>query len=524
MNNIFKTIILTVIISMFIPIYTYAIEIDPDNEMYNNFIHPFNDDSYIENSNGTYTWIGINRCRSWYDGTIFEAINYTGSKYICGIVGQNDNNIFFVNTGVYNFPSTGYPYGSHTLIILGALRSPGNYLVVHSPNYRSNTTIENTFSIPIFMNIQDAYEYYVNGDSSKMLNSPENMPGYIEGGIGHIRNTKYSLDNTNILHNPSQFREYIEWDPVSSNTGYEYKDGDIVEFYIKDRSYKTQVNTVGILEFQDQVSKQLAKWVYPKGDARNMIASGSATKSSMHGQMSFIDFATATLGVKSLNSLSAYKNSGYVDNDVKNYVDLVTGGSGTYSWWEKGYDFFYGNKMNINLAYDIYALVRSGNNTGEWYRIDFHDTPVPNRSERTTGGITVSPVTPVTPFNPDSTGDWFNAPDFVETPDKDEDGNDIKNSVSIYYHNDEGDTYITNNNTYYYDNRTWIENNYTDETIGDVNEGLEWTKLFARFFGIFLTLFGAFLPPWAVALVTAASPIVLGLVIFRVIKGVIPFV
>lgn len=430
---------------------------------------------------------------------------YSSTFYFDGNSGSiSSGNIGFSGTGDIRYYS-----------IVGATRSFKDVLSLYSD-----------IGCPVFYSFSadtdysDALNYLRTGEIRNSLN--EMIPQSIN--IGHIKNTSYKLDNTSILQSPSNFREYISWDTVKSSSGYEYNSTDNVKFFIKDRSYKTKINNVGIGEVADQVITQLQKWVYPKGSAQNMLASGEAVKTSSYGNMVYVGDQLATLGNYSFNSLSKMQNLS--DSDLQNYLSEVTGGTGNYSWMQKVSNWVSGNSINVNVAYDIYCYIQSGSKNGDWYRINFHDTPVPQRGDRVNGGITVSPVKPQNPFTPDESGDWFNAPEFDDDNDNinDDENNEEDNGLSVYYHTDDGDTYITNNYTYNYDNRSWVENHFDNNTIEEVNEGFEWIKLFGGIFSIFLILFGAFLPGWAVAVVTISIPVIIGLILFKVIKGVVPFV
>lgn len=423
---------------------------------------------------------------------------------------------------------TGYKYYYYSRINGDNENATSAYQVNLSVVYLNNSNMVNIkyTNIPIFDDEGKMSNYLIYGiyDPEDIKNSDylESLPENIS--IGHIAKTSYKLDNTSILQSPSNFREYVSWDNMKSSSGYEYSDNDKVKFFIKDRSYKTKVNNIGPGEVLDQVVNQLQKWVYPKGSAQNMLASGEAIKTSSYGNMVYVGEQLATLGNFSFNSLSKMQNLS--DSDMQNYLSQLTGGTGTYSWMTKVSNFVSGNSINVNVAYDIYCYIQSGSKNGNWYRINFHDTPVPQRGDRVYGGITASPVMPRSPFIPDETGDWFNAPEFDDKDDNEQldENNKDDNGLSVYYYTDDGDTYITNNYTYNYDNRSWVENHFDNNTIDEVNEGFEWIKLFGGIFSIFLTLFGAFLPGWAVAVVTISIPIIIGLILFKVIKGVVPFV
>lgn len=559
-------IISSFILIIFTPIVVYANDIDKSD-----FIALFDYDKFIVDSNnnikngyrinvqesnipciqtgtngGSYYYdrvcdISINSTRCFY---LLEDTNYYWGKGI--YLGSNLNRyylkyIYFSGNNTYTsgFNAVGITNWSGNLINAIPLNSLSNMNLVQGISFpfvnSQGNSVSNPYvipywnmediNIPVFSSDDDAKLFYETGDISLIKNTIDNgWLGLSNINIGHIKNTSYKLDNTSILQSPSNFREYVSWDSVKSSSGYEYSNNDKVKFFIKDRSYKTRINNIGPGEVIDQVVNQLQKWVYPKGSAKNMLASGEAIKTSSYGNMVYVGEQLATLGNFSFNSLSKMQNLS--DSDMQNYLSQVTGGTGTYSWMTKVSNWVSGNSINVNVAYDIYCYIQSGSKNGDWYRINFHDTPVPQRGDRVNGGITASPVVPFNPFTPDETGDWFNAPEFDDKDDDDEqDGNNKDdNGLSVYYYTDDGDTYITNNYTYNYDNRSWVENHFDNNTIEEVNEGFEWIKLFGGIFSIFLTLFGAFLPGWAVTVVSISIPIIIGLILFKVIKGVVPFV
>lgn len=497
----------------------YAVDIDNLSDFNGSMVKEFRITKYTD------YWLFCNLNDNIFNDSVFNVGIFESEYRFARYVNENTLELYrnTNNNTVYSFSGFRYYYSINTYDNGVSRYQLANTAQLNNVNSRILYT-----NIPIFVDKSKMYEYLLYGtyDTSDIKNadyveSPNNSN---TNNIGHIKQTGYK-------YNPSNFRsEIITWDKTKSSTNYEYQSTDTVNFYLKDRSWKSTKNNIGALgavsELVDWGSRQLTKFVYPKGSNEYLLASGGGVESSSYGKMIKVGGISATSGSYGVDALASLQNNS-LDNDMANYVRSTIGSSDKRSYYDKAYQWFTGNEYVYQIAYDIYAVIEDGSgNKGTWYKINFHDTPIQERDDRLDGGVTVKPVNITFPSgnNPDS-GDWV---DFDETPiddDRDEEDNEVINYINTSVYNDNGDTYnITNNYTYNYDNRSWVENHYNNEDISEVNEGLEWIKLFPAFFGLFLTMFGAFLPGWAVVVVTIAIPIICGLLVFKIIKGVIPFV
>lgn len=350
------------------------------------------------------------------------------------------------------------------------------------------------------------------------------VPGLTNEAVGYIR-ASYAANGSELMsNNASTFREYISWQPVST-TGYDLtRSGVTIQFAIRDNSYYSNSRISDPTNFYDWLYGRvsyLESYIYPSGSSRRSFMQGKSTLSPLNGQMRVVGRVAGSqlqFGFSPWNWYAGQQQ----DSVIKQFAtDIQSGSSGGIL--QTLFPLHQSN-ADVCLSWDLYArIVPTSGTQGDWLKIDKHSVPVDQISDRLDGGITQSPVS-IPSFPSTDPVDWFTAPaDEPVIPDPDDTVNDDPLPVGLIDPQDGSPTYIYNNYTYNFDNRSWIENHYTNEYVDDTNEGLSWVKLFGGFFSLFLILFGAFLPEWAVAFVAVASPVVLGLAVFKMVKGIIPF-
>lgn len=394
-------------------------------------------------------------------------------------------------------------------------------------------------NLPVFVNSDynqlmiDVYNYLANGvlNNSVQELGTQSIDAY---GLGFIKPSYYVNGNT-VQALGAQQLETINWQNEST-TGYDLTQSGVkIQFAMKDNSYLTGSSKwwgSGLNNLIDNIDKVVRDYVYPTGSSKDVTIRGIGRKSAINGQMMNLRIVDGTSKPQTFRVIDQIYNNRALNTDDTLYQQVNNYMSGGKSWYDSLIDLV--NPVEVgNISWNLYARIIAPDGTkGNWYLINKHGTPFQNQSDRINGGVTGKPVK-LPNFEP---GDILQpAPDDEDIPDEDIQEDDTVNNEPLptgYVDPPSGgsdpsagDTYnYYNNYTYNYDNRSWIENHYNNETVSDSDEGLSWIKLFSGFFGIFLILFGPFLPEWAVTLVTIATPIIIGLAVFKVIKGVIPFI
>ena len=456
----------------------------------------------------------------------------------------------------------------------GERRSNGQYdsnspyidIPLTGSSYYYNYSVVNNLNVPIFSSCDDADDFFATGNLDNILNDGS---GNVQPSqLGYIKNVNYSHNNNT---SSQGYYEIVSWGSTSTTgiyltekiNGYDrYR----VEFALRDQSTiaknsfyngfqsnqdilqeweRTKPDPVLPFDINSIVSRLagglaggLAEHVYPYGGTNRAIKKGLITTAPSYNKMISMGDTPASNRRYAFNALHEYTTSENFASEAHEIHSSLTGVYNTNlpnflkgGWFESIVsNSNYYNIADYHLSYNIYARIVDTKDkvNGNWLLIDKHGNPVGASDDRLKGGVTSKPIK-LPDFTPGS--DWTTAPDDVDVPDDEIDDNDTVKDEPLGTGYDDGSgnsgggtTNIYNNYTYNYDNRTWIENHYDNETVEEVNDGLEWIKMFPGFFGLFLKFFGAFLPGWAVVCVTIAIPIIIGLLIFKAIKGVIPFV
>lgn len=376
-------------------------------------------------------------------------------------------------------------------------------------------------NIPIFNNDDDAAEFFRSGDMSLVQNTEEN--GWGRGDPLGVIKPKYSANGSDTT--ASTFREYIEWSPTSTS-GFDVTGAGVgVQFAIKDRSYYHNHRLGQPSNYYDFVYSRVA-WltskIYPYGSSKRAWLEGSATNSGLYGHMKIVGEARGSDLQYGFSAWSLYANqntdsklstfaNNLLNNNTNTIMDVVMATSDA--------------NASVCLSYDIYARIHDGGGQryGNWLKINKNSTPIDQQSDRSNGGITKEPVViPNFPSTPSST-DWFATDDDDPSTDDDDKDNEPL-PVGINDPTDGSPTYIYNNYTYNYDNRTWIENYYTNDDTKNVGDALDYIKNMPKMFGIFRLLFGGLVPDWAITFFDVAIPVIIACMIFKAAKTIIPFI
>lgn len=446
--------------------------------------------------------------------------------------------------------------------------SISNYLGINNATFIDGFPIIEYDESKNITNIQSAITY--------AYNNP-NFANESSNNLGVLKNVTYKMNY--VVGSKGKY-ESITWGRYST-TGHDLDDGNtLVEFALQDKStinnktaymfgersdnsdgtvsLKTNEEILREIQsgtqndvynswngnavpFISRITQFFAEHVYPYGSTNRAISKGLINTAPSYNKMISLGTVNGMNHSYSFNGLYAYTTS---SNFALEAPEIHSSLSGVYNtnlpnFLKGGFiesvvsNSNYYNIADYNLSYNIYARIVKGNDKGAWLLIDKHGNSINTADPLPNGGITKRPVI-LPDYEP--TNDFTDAPEPQDIPyvDDNEDGEDdndddepliVETTIDdLENPSDGGNSTTYNNYTYNYDNRSWVENHYNNEDISEVNEGLEWIKLFPAFFGLFLTMFGAFLPGWAVVVVTIAIPIICGLLVFKIIKGVIPFV
>lgn len=357
--------------------------------------------------------------------------------------------------------------------------------------------------------------------------------------LGFIK-PSYFADVASLENDVKSFQELVKWDRYST-TGLDLSDTSngefMIEFAMKDKSYYANnafATPDSAFDYVQKFGAFLASNIFPYGSDERSYLSGKTVRSENYGKMIKLSSYSGGLGNIGalLNPWISYSNAGNVDNVTRGFATELTGLTDSRSFVNQ--ILLKPETHNVCLSWDLYARIIAPDGTkGNWLKINKHSTPVNSINDRIDGGITKEPV--VLP-NYDPTDSFTDAPDdvpYVPDPDDDLDHpsgsssvvNDDRGLPSGFFDNSTGDTTIINNNyVYNYDNRSWVQNIYTNEDTANIDEGLGIFRMLPDFFGIYLSLFGAFLPPWASFMVGVLIPLIVAAFIFKTVKTVIPFV
>lgn len=442
-------------------------------------------------------------------------------------------------------------------------------------------------NVPLFKDQSSAYNYLNTGsiDENDLLNSNLAYQGNSTVPVGVLKNVKYTLNYT--TGSKGKY-ESVSWGRYSTTGHDLEDGNTLVEFALQDRSTinrgsayafpGTDINqgirenntdgTVSLktneeimrdiqegtadgsyqlwqgnpVPFIQRLAGVFAEHVWPYGSTNKAIAQGLINTAPSYNKMISLGTVNGMQRRFAFNGLQAYTTSSNFAQEAPEIHSSLTGVYNTNlpNFLKGGFiesvisNSNYYNIADYNLSYNIYARIVKGSTKGVWLLIDKHGNAIGPADPRPRGGITKRPV--ILPNDYEPTNDFTDAPEPEPAPPADDnddglDDNEDNDPLGVEETIDDlenptgnGTTNIYNNYTYNYDNRSWIENHYTNEDVDEVNEGIEWLKLFPNFFGLFQKLFGAFLPGWASVVVTLAIPIVVGLLVFKIIKGVIPFV
>lgn len=544
----------------FMPTYCYAeyddegyfiqIPIEYDSLRYNEWFSIVVNDEYIKQGTSGVSGVTPNKVNNIKSYENLDSLRAIRCALVCKPSG---NGVYGLQYYIFNSNISGnlsYSYVGES----GIYNKPYSFIrksgtVNYSYKYE---TVSLSTNIPMFIESDgsfelskttlnpsgDAYNWLVNG----ILNGTSNVIGYgYEGDLpidsktlGFIKPSYYVNGNT-VQALGAQQLETINWQNEST-TGYDLTQSGVkIQFAMKDNSYLTGSSKwwgSGLNNLIDNIDKVVRDYVYPTGSSKDVTIRGIGRKSAINGQMMNLRIVDGTSKPQTFRVIDQIYNNRALNTDDTLYQHVNNYMSGGKSWYDSLIELV--NPAEVgNISWNLYARIIAPDGTkGNWYLINKHGTPFQNQSDRINGGVTGKPVK-LPNFEP---GDNFQpAPDDEDIPDEDIQEDDTVNNEPLLTgyvvppsggsDPGSGDTYnYYNNYTYNYDNRSWIENHYNNETVSDSDEGLSWIKLFSGFFGIFLLLFGPFLPEWAVTLVTIATPIIIGLAVFKVIKGVIPFI
>lgn len=369
--------------------------------------------------------------------------------------------------------------------------------------------------------------------STDLFSAIEEFIGGYSGpaDLGYII-PSYTTNSTAFAMDLSMIRDSVSWDRYSTS-GFDLdQNGVTIEFAYRDKSYYMQtfdgsnLGTVG--DLATRVSYWLQSNIYPDGSADKAFLRGDAVKSSYYGK--YIP-ASPSSGRGSnrtvvLSPASAYNFSPSTTNKFEQYCNyMFNGQSANKSWYQHLYDFVESD-YKYQISYDLYARIVYNGQNGNWLKITNNGTPIQEVGNRLDGSPTISDPVSLPSFDP-SINTWQ---DSDEVPQDSDD--DYPDNIPVgYYIPDDNDPnsgdnyYVTNNYTYNYDNRSWIENHYTNQDISDTNQGIDIFKFMIKpIIGIFVAFFGALFPAWVLPIISICAVLMVGIGIFKIIKGVIPFV
>lgn len=399
-------------------------------------------------------------------------------------------------------------------------------------------------NIPIFKDRDKMRNYLINGiyDVSDIVNS-EYVDNPDSGGdnLGFII-PSYFTNGNSALSIADRTNETITWQEKSTSGFDVTQSGVNVEFAIRDKSLVVMkpnaVNDLGTW-----VTNWLDKYVYPQGNDALALANGGAIKAQSYGKMITAGTVSGSSRRFYFRALHDVYNDTNKNNDPQTYLYTQNYLNGGLTWYESCANILSSqNNQLASISWDIYARIINGSQYGDWLKINKHGTPFQEQSNRINGGVTKDRVRipsvsggntndgDYTPYNPTDT--FTDAPDdvpynpLVTDDEEEEDYYDgfLPTGTNDGSNDSSGDTIIYNNYIYNYDNRSWVTNNYNNQDVNDMQESLNIFKMFPLLFGLFTSLFGAFLPAWALTGISILIPLIVVALVFKTVKSVIPFI
>lgn len=369
--------------------------------------------------------------------------------------------------------------------------------------------------------------------------------------LGYIDDVGYHVDGYGIQNNPIGTNELISWGQFST-TGIDLDSGNYnVEIAIQDTSVELYNSAYDILNGISPFDDKYNVWVdfamstlervealfFKEGSPEKALLNGQAANTVTTGMMTSVCSVISSKRKASFNGMYFYKNyfADISDDSLfKKYVDSMYLSQNNNDWWNRAMEQWNTQGTTFNLSYDIYARIvnNSTGQKGDFLMIQKHNTPyiASNDESRLNGGVTAVYGYRFPDYNP--TDKFTPAPAPVPVGGENEDSFIPTNIKTGYVDTKEGTLNINegdivnyyDNSVYIYDYRDYLEQNIKDDDMKNVESGFNIAKYMPAFLGIYLSLFSAFLPNWASGFVAVAIPIIVSLIVFRAVKGVIPFV